>query len=111
MRWIALVSLALSIFLAASNAFAGRIFGDIKLDVDLPQINFDKFEKGYFDQGNGKDGGGDGKNAGISYVLVFNNENEQTVWFRYIRWLKNKYPDAETISERIMSEIAERMGE
>ncbi|RPJ44304.1 MAG: hypothetical protein EHM19_06995 [Candidatus Latescibacterota bacterium] len=32
MRWIALVSLVLSIFLAASNAFAGRIFGDIKLD-------------------------------------------------------------------------------
>ncbi len=32
MRWIALTSLALLICLAASNASAGRIFGDIKLD-------------------------------------------------------------------------------
>jgi len=32
MRWIVIVSLALSICLAASNASAGRIFGDIKLD-------------------------------------------------------------------------------
>ncbi len=90
----------------------GLDFGDIKMDIDLPEINFDKFEKEYFDQGDGKGGtGGGGKNAGISYVLIFNNEDEQTVWFRYIRWLKNKYPDAETISARIMLEIAERMGE
>jgi hypothetical protein len=32
MRWIVIVSMALSICLAASNASAGRIFGDIKLD-------------------------------------------------------------------------------
>jgi hypothetical protein len=32
MRWIIIVSLALSVCLAASRASAGRIFGDIKLD-------------------------------------------------------------------------------
>jgi hypothetical protein len=32
MRWTATISLALTVCLAASNAFAGRIFGDIKLD-------------------------------------------------------------------------------
>jgi hypothetical protein len=32
MRWIAIASLALLVCLAASEAFAGRIFGDIKLD-------------------------------------------------------------------------------
>ena len=32
MRWIVIVSLALLVCLAASNASAGRIFGDIKLD-------------------------------------------------------------------------------
>ena len=32
MRWIVIVSLALLVCLAASNAYAGRIFGDIKLD-------------------------------------------------------------------------------
>jgi len=32
MRWIVVVSLVLSVCLAASNASAGRIFGDIKLD-------------------------------------------------------------------------------
>ena len=32
MRWIAIMSLALLVCLAASNASAGRIFGDIKMD-------------------------------------------------------------------------------
>jgi hypothetical protein len=32
MRWITIMSLALLVCLAASNASAGRIFGDIKLD-------------------------------------------------------------------------------
>ena len=32
MRWIVIVSLALLVCLAAVNASAGRIFGDIKLD-------------------------------------------------------------------------------
>jgi hypothetical protein len=32
MRWIIIVSLAVLVCLAASNASAGRIFGDIKLD-------------------------------------------------------------------------------
>jgi hypothetical protein len=32
MRWIAVMSLALLVCLAASNASAGRIFGDITLD-------------------------------------------------------------------------------
>ena len=32
MRWIIIVLLALSVCLAPSNAFAGRIFGDIKMD-------------------------------------------------------------------------------
>ena len=32
MRWIAIMSLALLVCFAASNASAGRIFGDIKLD-------------------------------------------------------------------------------
>ena len=32
MRWIVIVSLALSVCLAAVNVSAGRIFGDIKLD-------------------------------------------------------------------------------
>ena len=32
MRWIVIVSLTLLVGLAASNASAGRIFGDIKLD-------------------------------------------------------------------------------
>ena len=32
MRWIVVVSMALLVSLAAANASAGRIFGDIKLD-------------------------------------------------------------------------------
>lgn len=37
----------------------------------------------------------------IQYNIVFNNEDEQELWFSFLRLLKAKYPDLGTISQRI----------
>lgn len=38
----------------------------------------------------------------IVYNLVFNDEQEQDVWFKFLKKIKERYPDMETISERIV---------
>lgn len=43
----------------------------------------------------------------ISYEIVFNNEDEQDRWYSFIKYLKGKYPNVDTISERIVLEIGE----
>lgn len=37
----------------------------------------------------------------IAYQLVFDNEVQQNAWFGFLRDLKRKYPDLETVAERI----------
>lgn len=41
----------------------------------------------------------------IQYNIIFNDEDEQKVWHEYLKRLKDKYPDLETISERIVADI------
>ena len=41
----------------------------------------------------------------ITYEIVFNDEEEQKKWYSFINFLKKKYPECETISERIIKEI------
>lgn len=45
------------------------------------------------------------ENYNIVYNIIFNNEEEQQVWFQFLRQLKAKYPDMDTISERIVEFI------
>lgn len=87
---------------------------------DLELTGFDSIEAvelanlGSFDAGdllNGDDGiGGEGGGAGgkgysIQYVLVFNDEEEQNIWSEWLKSLKERYPDHETISQRIIAHI------
>jgi len=44
-------------------------------------------------------------NYNIIYSLVFNNEQEQETWFKFLRKLKARHPDMETISERVIHYI------
>jgi hypothetical protein len=37
----------------------------------------------------------------ISYTLVFDNEVQQTAWYEFIRTLRGRYADLETIGERV----------
>ncbi len=52
--------------------------------------------------------GGQGKEPVVQYQIIFNDEDEQQVWNSYLQWLRDKYPDAETISERIVADILKR---
>jgi hypothetical protein len=45
----------------------------------------------------------------IQYNIIFNDEGEQKSWQAYLKWLKGQYPDMETISQRIVSDITDRM--
>lgn len=45
----------------------------------------------------------------ISYELVFNNEDEQKVWFDFLKAIKSEYADMTTISERIICAVKEWM--
>lgn len=44
----------------------------------------------------------------IKYEIIFNDEDEQKKWHDYLVFLKNKYPDLKTISERIVADVVER---
>jgi hypothetical protein len=46
----------------------------------------------------------------IQYTIVFNDENEQALWYGYLRQLKTKYPEASTISERLIKDIEQLNG-
>jgi len=46
----------------------------------------------------------DDKGYNIQYNLVFNNEDEQDRWYAFLEMLKRKYPDLDTISERVLLE-------
>lgn len=46
----------------------------------------------------------------IQYTLIFNDEDEQALWYAYLRHLKTKYPEATTISERLIEDIKENCG-
>lgn len=47
-------------------------------------------------------------NMVIQYNIIFNTEDEQKIWFGYLRALKTKYPDMDTISERLIADIADK---
>ena len=41
----------------------------------------------------------------ITYEIAFNDENEQAEWYAFLRELKQKYPNVDTISERILKVV------
>ena len=61
-------------------------------------------------QGTGNGGGANEETYTpiIQYNIIFNNVEEQRIWHEFIRDLKNEYPNAETISERLIKFIQER---
>lgn len=47
------------------------------------------------------------KGYNIQYVMVFNSEDEQDRWYSFLEILKRKYPDVDTIAERVLLETDE----
>lgn len=56
------------------------------------------------------DGHGNMGKPRITYTIVFDNEEQQDKWFEFMGKLKARYPDAETIAERLDGFIAESTG-
>lgn len=63
------------------------------------------------DEGSGDEGEEEERTYRITYELVFNSEEEQRKWYDFINFLKRKYPDCDTISERVVKEIEGLMGD
>lgn len=40
-------------------------------------------------------------NPVIQYTIIFSDEDQQQRWFGFVRWLKKKWPDEETVSDRL----------
>lgn len=55
------------------------------------------------------DGEGDDKTPGkgviIQYSIIFDDEEQQAAWHEYIKALKAKYPEEETIAARLIKDI------
>ena len=41
----------------------------------------------------------------VSYQIIFDNEQQQQVWYDYLRKLKMKYPESETAAARLIADI------
>lgn len=46
----------------------------------------------------------------VATHLVFDEEGQQDAWYLFVKWLKAKYPDAETLGERLTTYIREEVG-
>lgn len=60
----------------------------------------------------GGSGEGDGETRGlgtpvISYNIIFDDEQQQHVWFEFLKDLRARYPDDATIAERIVKFVQE----
>ena len=52
-------------------------------------------------------GGGSTGNFTVQYNIVFDNTDQQEAWFKFVRYLKRQYPDAETLGARIQAHVEE----
>ncbi len=49
--------------------------------------------------------------AVISYNLIFDDEQQQDVWFEFTKWLKRTYSDKDTVAERLTEYLEATAGE
>jgi hypothetical protein len=43
----------------------------------------------------------------VQFNIVFDNEEHQQVWYGFLRWLRKRYPDTNTVSQRLHQYISE----
>jgi len=80
-------------------------------DFNLELIGFDGAElsEAMFDDPIGESNY-DGSNFIIQYNIIFDDESQQDKWFSFLRKLKDKYPNQETIGERLSQYIEDNHG-
>lgn len=74
---------------AAAGNLAGTGYDGEDVDQKIADAQYDR------DPGRGLG------NPVISYTIVFDDEQQQEQWYRFLKWLKRELPDAETFGERI----------
>lgn len=91
---------------------------NMDFDIEITGFNLMDIEKmrlGAYDFNDGNDydyDNDDGNDVGIiQYNIIFNDEAEQQKWQSFLKFLKNKYQDLDTISERIIAATSEIMHE
>lgn len=81
---------------------------DFGFNIELPELEDSTvgIDDSYEDTGDGEDAHMDGSRGySITYEIAFNDENEQAEWYAFLRELKQKYPNVDTISERILKVV------
>jgi hypothetical protein len=66
---------------------------------DLGLIGFSPFE--FDDEENDEPEREKELNFTIQYNIVFDHEEQQDDWYTFVKYLKEQYPDAETVAERL----------
>lgn len=74
-----------------------------RLEIDMSDFGFDVSD-GTPDVPADEDSDEDSGQGGyaITYEIAFNNEDEQKEWYNFLSALRKKYPDVDTIAERIL---------
>lgn len=49
----------------------------------------------------GGEPGHSGSNPVVQYAIVFSDEEQQSRWFKFVRWLKKIHPDEDTLADRL----------
>jgi hypothetical protein len=54
---------------------------------------------------------GPASESAISFTITFDDEPQQEMWFAFVKWLKDQYPDPDlTLAERVVSHLNETEG-
>ena len=80
-------------------------------DFDLSIVGFDASELStimFDDLISSDDQDDEEQNYSIQYNIVFDDESQQNAWFEFVKKLREEYPEAETVGERLKQFIVEQ---
>ncbi|SHL03960.1 ParB N-terminal domain-containing protein [Fibrobacter sp. UWH4] len=84
---------------------------------DFSDYGFNAFSADFSTEQDSDAGEGEGgplvedDNYNITYEIAFNDEDEQSEWYRFIAATKKRFPEKETVAERILCAVREWMKE
>lgn len=84
---------------------------------DFSDFGFNAFAADFSTEQDSEDGEGEGgllvedEHYNITYEIAFNDEDEQSEWYRFLAEVKKRFPEKETIAERILCAVREWMVE
>jgi hypothetical protein len=96
------------------GALAGELSSLDGMGVDLALTGFGPDEIAALQSSSTGDDAGDKApraegEAIISYAVVFDDDAQRQAWFEHMRALRTRFPDAETVGQRLTAWIAERL--